>query len=81
MIRLLTLHLSINKFDTINTSLREACLSHSPHYEALSYSWATEDGDDTRSSDIYCDGKLIPITKNCEAASGDFVERKRVCYG
>jgi hypothetical protein len=65
---LLTLHPSINEFDTINTSLREVRLSDSPHYEALSYSWVTEDGDDTKSSNLYCDGKLLPITKNCEAA-------------
>lgn len=41
-----------------------------PAYEALSYTWADETGDDKRSSELLCDEdhSIIRITKNCEAA-------------
>jgi len=38
-------------------------------YEALSYTWATEDGDSRQSSQITCqNGKTLLVTKNCELA-------------
>jgi hypothetical protein len=37
-------------------------------YEALSYTWATENGDSVRSSQLKCHGQSIWVTKNCEAA-------------
>jgi hypothetical protein len=67
-IRLLTLRPSISKLNNIKIDFYELRLSDSPYYEALSYCWATEDEDDTRSSALNCNGKVIPITKNCEAA-------------
>lgn len=41
-----------------------------PAYEALSYTWADEAGDEERSCEFSCDGGfgIIRITKNCEAA-------------
>lgn len=41
-----------------------------PAYDALSYTWADETGDDERSSEFLCDDdhSVIRITKNCEAA-------------
>jgi hypothetical protein len=41
-----------------------------PAYDALSYTWADETGDDERSSEILCDDdhSIIRITRNCEAA-------------
>jgi hypothetical protein len=41
-----------------------------PAYEALSYTWADETGDDKRSCEFLCnqDHGIIRITKNCEAA-------------
>jgi hypothetical protein len=36
-------------------------------YEAVSYTWATEDGDDSRTGKVYCDNTVISVTKNCEA--------------
>lgn len=41
-----------------------------PAYDALSYTWADETGDDARSSEFLCDNdhSIIQITKNCEAA-------------
>ncbi|KAF2198951.1 hypothetical protein GQ43DRAFT_359511, partial [Delitschia confertaspora ATCC 74209] len=44
-----------------------------PKYEALSYTWATytwayPEGDATPLKRIFCQGKYIPITSNCELA-------------
>jgi len=39
-----------------------------PAYEAVSYTWATTDGDASLSQSIVCHGKKLAITKNCEAA-------------
>ncbi|KAF2025398.1 HET-domain-containing protein, partial [Setomelanomma holmii] len=36
-------------------------------YEAISYTWATEGGDDMKTGCVYCDERIIPVTKNCEA--------------
>lgn len=72
-IRVLTLHpcRETSSID-VHVTLSEVQLSEpvpeTLQYEALSYCWATEDGDDSRSQVIYCDGAQILITKNCEAA-------------
>jgi hypothetical protein len=71
-IRLLTLHPCRENSDDIHITLSEVQLSEpipdTVKYEALSYCWATEDGDDWRSQVVYCDGAQVLITKNCEAA-------------
>lgn len=54
--------------DPIFCKISEADLSSRPNYAALSYTWATEDGDDKKTGRIHCDGGLIPVTENCEAA-------------
>jgi hypothetical protein len=51
----------------------ECCLSHAPlhdapAYEALSYTWADEDGNSSLSSTIILDGFPFRVTKNLEAA-------------
>ncbi|KAE8454201.1 hypothetical protein EG329_005126 [Mollisiaceae sp. DMI_Dod_QoI] len=66
-IRLLSLH-PAEEQSPIHISLSEVRLQDAGSYEALSYSWATEDGDCERSSQIICSGASIYITKNCEAA-------------
>jgi hypothetical protein len=38
-----------------------------PVYEAVSYTWATVDGDASLSSHASCRGKQIAITKNCDS--------------
>lgn len=38
------------------------------NYDAISYAWATESGEDSRSQRIYIDHKTIHVTRNCEAA-------------
>lgn len=38
-----------------------------PMYEAISYTWATEDGDLSMSAKIQCRNKDIAITRNCES--------------
>jgi hypothetical protein len=68
-IRLLVLHPGTGddplKGDIIGTDLRRR-----PKYDALSYTWADETGDDSLSSTIHClrSDSEICITKNCEAA-------------
>jgi hypothetical protein len=37
-------------------------------YEALSYTWATEDGDDRKTGRVHCPDGIISVTENCEAA-------------
>jgi len=39
-----------------------------PAYEAISYTWATEDGNQSRSQCLLVDGLVMYITCNCEAA-------------
>jgi hypothetical protein len=66
-IRLLKLHAGETSAP-IQITLSEVRSKDNPEYEALSYTWATEDGDDARSSSIECGGRCIWITRNCEAA-------------
>jgi hypothetical protein len=42
-------------------------LMDKPAYEAVSYTWATADGDVSLSKHITCRGKKIAITTNCES--------------
>jgi hypothetical protein len=53
--------------DPLHCFIHEVSLSENPQYEAVSYTWATEDGDDARSARVYCDSAIIPVTENCEA--------------
>jgi hypothetical protein len=67
-VRLLTIHPG-DFDDPINGSLAKENLGHIlPTYEAISYTWADESGDATKSKAIFLDGKPFPVTKNCEAA-------------
>ncbi|CAI6335625.1 unnamed protein product [Periconia digitata] len=44
-------------------------LESDPDFEAVSYTWATERGDDKKSEIIHCPGgTVIPVTVNCAAA-------------
>jgi hypothetical protein len=54
--------------DPLRCVIRHVNLQDCPHYAAVSYTWATEDGDDAKSGRVYCDDAVIPITANCEAA-------------
>ncbi|KAE8400559.1 heterokaryon incompatibility protein-domain-containing protein [Aspergillus pseudonomiae] len=56
--------------DYICGDLVEVNLLLGPTFDALSYTWADEKGDATRSGKIYCvpDFSVIEITKNCEMA-------------
>jgi hypothetical protein len=49
-------------FDIIHCNLLDK-----PVYEAISYTWATVDGDASLSSHVSCRGKQIAVTKNCES--------------
>lgn len=67
-IRLLTLHNAVSYETPIRISLREASLDASVNFAALSYTWATEDGDCSLSKHVECDGSIIKTTANCDAA-------------
>lgn len=54
--------------DDIRCELVNVNLAASPIYEAVSYTWATTNGDASLSQSIICCGKTLNITKNCEAA-------------
>jgi hypothetical protein len=52
----------------IKVSLHEVSLLACPEFGALSYTWATEDGDASQSRYVECEGGFINITANYEAA-------------
>lgn len=56
--------------DLLRCELEPVNLQYGPIYEAVSYTWADEDGDDSICRTIECgnEGKLIGITRNCEKA-------------
>jgi hypothetical protein len=66
-IRLLTI-LPGSETDSIACTIKHVNLLDNPTYEALSYTWATENGDSSLSENIVCQGSMLAITKNCEAA-------------
>ncbi|CEF85911.1 hypothetical protein FGSG_04802 [Fusarium graminearum PH-1] len=67
MIRILTLSPAFCNEHDINIKLTSASLDTCA-FEALSYTWATEDGDATLSHSIYCEGAVIKVSKNCKNA-------------
>lgn len=67
-IRLLDVHASLHRETPIRVSLRAETLDNPVPYEAVSYSWAAEDGDSSLSGSVEVDGALIRVTSNCEAA-------------
>lgn len=68
-IRLLVIQPGSEK-DPVRCNIITVNLMDEPEYEALSYTWATEDGDDSLSRVVYCDNFLttLHVTRNCEAA-------------
>jgi hypothetical protein len=52
----------------IRTYLAEYRLQENPWYEAVSYTWANEEGDCSLSSQIKCGDARLWVTKNCELA-------------
>jgi hypothetical protein len=61
-IRVLKLHASSD--GNLNCSLLPVSLDKLPKFEALSYAW----GEQTFAHHITCNGKVLDITANCEAA-------------
>lgn len=53
--------------DPIRCSIVLSALQYSD-YEAVSYTWTTEDGDEAKEYPIYIDEKVMMVTKNCHAA-------------
>lgn len=64
-IRLLTLLPSQDPYSDIEIKLSITPLDEAPDYEALSYTWATSDGDTSISSSVICEGARIMVTRNC----------------
>ncbi|KAL5423764.1 hypothetical protein PMIN04_003658 [Paraphaeosphaeria minitans] len=54
--------------DDVVVDLMHVNVRNHPSYEAISYSWATQDGDDSLSKTVDCHGGTILVTKTCEAA-------------
>ncbi|EXF80650.1 hypothetical protein CFIO01_06356 [Colletotrichum fioriniae PJ7] len=56
-----------NYLDPIKIQLQIADLQERPQYEALSYTWADEDGDSSKCERAYIGQRwdILPITKNC----------------
>jgi hypothetical protein len=65
--RLLTLHPG-EPSSPIQISIFEVQSTDCPKYEALSYTWATRNGDSERSRSLRCGDKHIKATINCENA-------------
>jgi hypothetical protein len=55
--------------DQLRCDIIHVNLEDGPDYEAVSYTWASDDGDATLSQTIYCDvDKYISVTINCDKA-------------
>jgi hypothetical protein len=68
-VRLLVLHPGSGE-DEIRCSITHTNLDEAPFFEAVSYTWATEDGDDRLCRWIFVrePGGFVRVTANCEAA-------------
>ncbi|KAH8878711.1 HET-domain-containing protein [Thozetella sp. PMI_491] len=68
-IRVLTIYPGAPQ-DPLEGDLHIENLSSKPAYDALSYTWADEDGNAVRSKRLFCRrwGTLVYITRNCETA-------------
>ncbi|KAH6625904.1 heterokaryon incompatibility protein-domain-containing protein [Boeremia exigua] len=53
--------------ESLRCTLELSDLRHT-NYHAVSYTWATEDGDETKTQQVLIDNKILSVTKNCEAA-------------
>jgi hypothetical protein len=54
--------------DALFCEITHVNLDDDPRYDAVSYTWATEDGDASRSKAILCmQGGSVPISTNCDA--------------
>ncbi|KAH6625907.1 heterokaryon incompatibility protein-domain-containing protein, partial [Boeremia exigua] len=55
--------------NSICCQIQHHTLAYGPVYDAVSYAWATEDGDDSQSQQITILGSgVMRVTMNCEAA-------------
>jgi hypothetical protein len=54
--------------DPLRCDIIHVNLEDEPEYDAVSYTWATEDGDASFSKTIQCvNGGFVPVTANCDA--------------
>jgi hypothetical protein len=67
-IRLCVLFPARNTTEGVVVDLVHVNIRDHPSYEAISYSWATQEGDASLSQTVLCHGGIIPVTKTCEAA-------------
>ncbi|KAH7406123.1 heterokaryon incompatibility protein-domain-containing protein [Phaeosphaeria sp. MPI-PUGE-AT-0046c] len=75
-IRLLVLHPGPVP-DAIRCDIAHVNLLDKPSYEAVSYTWATEDGDASLSRIVLCGTKEIAVTRNCELVLRHLRQRYR----
>jgi hypothetical protein len=64
--------LELRKSDSLKIVLRDVHLHSPPAYEALSYTW---DGQQPNRP-LKCDGKVLYVTENCQAALKKLQQRK-----
>ncbi|EME47179.1 hypothetical protein DOTSEDRAFT_97708, partial [Dothistroma septosporum NZE10] len=67
-IRVLVLQAPTFQDEAVQCSLEETELDANARYSALSYTWATETGDATKSKSIELDGKPFAVTENLHSA-------------
>ncbi|KAH7073312.1 heterokaryon incompatibility protein-domain-containing protein [Paraphoma chrysanthemicola] len=78
-IRLVILHPGEAE-DRLICTIIHVNLLDEPRYEAVSYTWKDHTGDASFTGNLYCRGKAIPITANCEAALRQFRKRDAPRY-
>ncbi|KAH6625905.1 heterokaryon incompatibility protein-domain-containing protein [Boeremia exigua] len=53
--------------DPVHCTIVLSAIYHSS-YEAVSYTWANEDGDNAKTHAVYIDGSALYVTRNCHSA-------------
>ncbi|KAH7078795.1 heterokaryon incompatibility protein-domain-containing protein [Paraphoma chrysanthemicola] len=77
-IRLVNLYPAVgDQSSDITCSIIHVNLTDEPAFEAVSYTWADSTGDASLCRTVYCNGKTIAVTKNCEAALRRFRQKGR----
>lgn len=63
--------------DPIRCEIVHVNLEDDPEYAAISYTWATEDGDGRKSRLVHCtDDTILPVTVTCEASTSTSEETR-----
>ncbi|ETS80777.1 hypothetical protein PFICI_08306 [Pestalotiopsis fici W106-1] len=66
--------------DSLRCKIHVKDLKDEPIFNAISYTWADEKGDDRKLAEIFIDGKAISVTRNCHAALRRLQQTDIVAY-